>query len=772
MKLLHMFFVCGLLSGIVHPLPAQGVDLHQALRDLSGDGVVMDVSAHPDDEDGATLAYYRMNYGISTVSVFLTRGEGGMNEIGPELYGDLGVLRTHETEAAGAIQGSKVFFLNFVDFGFCKNPIEAFHRWGGKKEVVGRLVYALRKFKPDVVITNHNTISGHGHHQAAAIALLDAFDAAADSAMFPEQLREPGISVWQVRKLFFRAPGNKQSKPSDVIVPISQTDPARNTTYVDIAVEALHQHRTQGMDRVDVHRWVRGSNAYTLMRESSSYDDDSTSFFSGIDLWADDAGSPLESLRATIRRIPSLSNSDSLLHGVSRALSELQSLRHGGLNPFDMRMLNAWQETLERIAGLVGGVRVHITPQDSVLVRGQETTLALSLPGTRPDTIRYRFTAPAGWSVRRTPSGDAVVTAGPQAAWTMPQPAYLYTPIDLDQAVHVQASYVLHGIPLTLSEDIPLDVAPPQTLVVEPPVAWLRPGKESVTFTVAVRNFEPGVARGAVYPVLPAGWQADSAWFSLQKENQQEDLPMSVSAPHELAPGEYAVGFGTGDFREQSSVHVFDVATEVRSDIGIVESYDNTLETVAKELGVHTVLLPDAYLANLDLLQFGTIIIDIRAYLVRDALRANNKRLLDYVRKGGNLIVMYQKDQEWKPEYAPFPFAISRDRITLENAPVKELVPDHPLLTKPNLLGDSDWSGWVQERGVYFPADVPVEYQQLLSSHDPDEKPLTTGYIVAKYGKGSYIYTSYVWYRQLKEKNAGAYRAFANMISYPSFRKE
>ncbi len=772
MRLYHILFCGLLLFHFTQASAAEGSGLHQSLLDLSHDGVLMDVSAHPDDEDGATLAYYRMKYGIATYSVFLTRGEGGMNEIGPELYGDLGVLRTHETEAAGAIQDTRVFFLNFVDFGFCKNPIEAFRRWGGKREVVRRLVYAIRKFKPDVVITNHNTIRGHGHHQAAAIALLDAFDAAADSTWFPEQLREPGITVWQVRKLYFRAWGNKQGNSSDVVVPVSEADISRHKTYGEIANDALHQHRTQGMDRIGSPAWNQGSKVYSLMRESSSYDDDSTSLFSGIHLWASDGDSTLIRLRDAVRALSSLPEDDTLLRGVSSIMEKIQAVRTQGRDPFVQRTLGHWKETLERIAELAGGVQVTVVPDDSVLVRGQQTTLRVALSGTAPDTIQYRCLAPNGWTVRRSASGAILVTAGPDAVFTMPQPEFLYAPIDLDQTVHIRGSYRLRGIPLPFSRDVRVGVAPPQTLNVDPPVAWLRPGKESVTFTVAVKNFEPGVARGAVYPILPGGWKADSVWFSVGKENQQEDLRLTVSAPEGVPYGEYAIGVGTGEVREHCSVHVFGVETDVHSDIGIVESYDNTLESVAKELGLNSVRLPDAYIEHLDLLQFGTIIIDIRAYLVREALRESNARLLDYVRKGGNLVVMYQKDQEWKPEYAPYPFSIGRDRITLEDAPVNVLLPDHPLLTKPNALSERDWSGWVQERGVYFPNDVPPEYQRLLSSHDPDEQPLTTGYIVAPYGKGSYIYTSYVWYRQLKDKNPGAYRAFANMISYPNTRKQ
>ena len=140
---------------------------------------IMNLSAHPDDEDGSTLAYYRYKYGVKTYSICFTRGEGGQNEIGPELYENLGVLRTAETEKAARIIGSELYFLNFVDFGFSKTAKETFDIWG-RENAVARLVYMIRKLKPDVLFTNHDTTTGHGNHQAVAIAALQTFRLAAD----------------------------------------------------------------------------------------------------------------------------------------------------------------------------------------------------------------------------------------------------------------------------------------------------------------------------------------------------------------------------------------------------------------------------------------------------------------------------------------------------------------------------------------------------------------------------------------------------------------
>jgi hypothetical protein len=204
--------------------------------------------------------------------------------------------------------------------------------------------------------------------------------------------------------------------------------------------------------------------------------------------------------------------------------------------------------------------------------------------------------------------------------------------------------------------------------------------------------------------------------------------------------------------------------------VGIIKSQDNTLEAAVKELGVSSKLLDEKDLEN-DLTRYSTIVVDIRAYLVREDVKQQNARLLDYVKDGGNLVVMYQRSQEWKPEYAPYPFQISDKRVTVEEAPIDILEPQHALLTHPNTISNEDWAGWKQERAVYLPKNVPREYTRLLSSHDPDEVPSSTGYLVAPYGKGTYIYTSYVWYRQLKEMIPGAFRCFANMISYPAYRK-
>jgi len=221
--------------------------LHQALLDLTNPFTVLCVAAHPDDEDGSTLTVLRRKYGVHTVSLFSTYGEGGQNAVGPELYEELGVIRARETMAAAEVQGSEPHFLGLRDFGFSKSAEETFLAWG-EKEALRRMVFQIRRLRPDAIITNHDTTSGHGHHQATGRLILQAFDAAADPKQFPEQLNQ--VAVWQPQRLFVRARRDSQGTPTPTqkqfTIDANETDPFRETTYAQQALAALQKHATQG----------------------------------------------------------------------------------------------------------------------------------------------------------------------------------------------------------------------------------------------------------------------------------------------------------------------------------------------------------------------------------------------------------------------------------------------------------------------------------------------------------------------------------------------
>ncbi len=760
-------------------------DLRQALRDLSHDGVLMDLSAHPDDEDGASLALYRMRYGVRAYSVLFTRGEGGQNEKGPELYEELGVRRSRETESAGRILGTEVHFLNLLDFGYSKTASEAFRKWGGQEEVLRRVVYAIRKLKPDVIFTNHNTIDGHGHHQAVAITALAAFDAAADSSYFPEQLREPGIALWQPRKLFFRAFGRFE-QAADLSNAINDTDRTRGVTYLDIASEALREHRTQGLDRANLRAFTRGKSLYRLVRSNSLYEQDSTNFFSGINLFHDPSTARLLPVRAALNLLHPSMSSDSTLAIVSSVFAACDSLRATGrLSVLARRMIGHWEEEAGGLAARLCGLQARITLHDSVVVRRQRVPceLVVSSPGCTLGSVHWSFSLPQGWlmeeeagaapeTTRELDRRKFTLTVGESAQVTLPKTVTQYRSLERREELMGHVSMTLNGRHIVVGVRPRIEIAPAQLIAVTPRSAGILRSRvrSGVSLAYAVTNYLPHKTAGRIGIRAPAGWSADNAAFVIEQEDSVARGQLSVRPPDGVAPGEYVIHIRTELASESVVISVIDAEVAPGISLGIVKSYDTTLESAAATLGLEYALVTDEDLARGNLGRFSTIVIDIRAYLVREALRNNNGRLLDYVRRGGNLVVMYQREAEWKPEYAPAPFQVTRRRVCDEDAPVTMLAPDHPLLTVPNRIGENDWRGWKQERAVYVPGNVPADYVQLLSSGDPDEQPLTTAYLATRSGEGSYIYTSFVWYRELKDGNAGAFRCFANMLSYRAGR--
>jgi len=185
-----------------------------------------------------------------------------------------------------------------------------------------------------------------------------------------------------------------------------------------------------------------------------------------------------------------------------------------------------------------------------------------------------------------------------------------------------------------------------------------------------------------------------------------------------------------------------------------------------EQMGFAVTLLDDDDVANADLSRFDCIVAGVRAYNTRPRLRGLERRLLEYVSNGGRLVVQYcTSDDGLKDKLGPYPFTISRDRVTVEEAAVDMKPPDHALLTAPNRIAAADFDGWIQERGIYFANPFDSRYEAVLSCHDPGEPPRDGGLLYARYGKGVFIYTGYVFFRELPAGVPGAWRLFANLVS-------
>jgi hypothetical protein len=334
-------------------------------------------------------------------------------------------------------------------------------------------------------------------------------------------------------------------------------------------------------------------------------------------------------------------------------------------------------------------------------------------------------------------------------------------------------------------------VVPALSVRISPDVAIVPiSGGRRKEFTVTIENQNPAAAETEVHLVTPQGWTVAPAsrLVKLARQGEKASVQFVVSIPQvqgdfsiqavaKLGNEEYKTGYAAISYPHiqtrhiyapaASKVEVFDVKSSVTS-IGYIEGAGDTVPDALRQLGINVTTLSAQDLASGDLSRFPTIVLGIRAYGVRDDVRAYNKRLLEYVSNGGTLIAQYNRSEEVRDnQFGPYTFTINNnDRVTKEEAAVKILQPAHPVFNMPNKITDKDFDGWVQERGTYFFRTWDPKYQPLLESHDPGEDPKEGGLMVARYGKGSYVYAGYVFFRELPAGVQGAYRLFANLVSF------
>ena len=273
------------------------------------------------------------------------------------------------------------------------------------------------------------------------------------------------------------------------------------------------------------------------------------------------------------------------------------------------------------------------------------------------------------------------------------------------------------------------------------------------------------------YDVRPVAATDGTATFSIDLGDP------STGSGQAAAPGAYRVQAAARTTScglpwfivERPAAVLPDVAVAPGLRVGFVRSYDGTMAEALEVMGADVVELDSTALATGAFDGLHTVVVDIRAMLDRPDLVAHRDNLIDWVEGGGHLVVGYHKSFEWNAEggVAPYPLTLGRDRVTDETAAVTLADPDHPLFSAPHDLGPADWEGWVQERGLYFPAEADDRYRRLLTVGDPGEEALTTGLLLAEVGAGTYVYSPLVWYRQLAALNPGAWRIFSNLVSLP-----
>ena len=773
-------------------------ELHQALLDLTNPWTVMCVAAHPDDEDGSTLTVLRRKYGVHTVSLFSTFGEGGQNAVGPQLYEELGVIRARETMAAAEVQGSEPHFLGFRDFGFSKSAEETFRVWG-ERELLRRMVLQIRLLRPDVIITNHDTTSGHGHHQATGRTVLQAFDAAADPKQFPEQLAQAG--TWQVKRLFVRSRGQAatssgtEAQPQSFAIDPNETDPVRGVTYAQQALEGLHKHATQGPWPKTVPPGGARQIRYSLVRQVQSAPPLPANAKTPLDGLTLPEAVAAKLVAPTIEGKPLTEFVD---HRLEVLVALLNAHRRGKYTvpkevfDIDPQRFKLMALRLDNALATASGVSVSLSEEGSALVPGEESQLAAVVSNGGVGEVRIKQLRFHGLGVDKTldtaekilpgteTSAEVKVITPKATSLTVPSSEHLYDGRLFGEPLKVEAELSIEGASFLIENETRREVAPAVEIVdvdPSPYVSTPATSQKPLDFTITLKNHLRKDFRGLLR-VRGQSLETGREINLHPGESSTQNLVVRTALPltEQTEGSNVAVIVDLPNPKEPIAkrniplVYADAVVVSGRK-VGYLPSSDETLQRALAALGVDAKQLTVDQIAKSDLSGFHTIIIDNRGYEAHQDLIPINNRLVKFVEDGGTLLVFYHRVNEWnpnerRPQLAPYPILVGDERVTEEDAPIVFLQPRHPLLNFPNRITQKDFADWVQERGLYFPREWDQHYTALLATNDKGEPQLRGGLLVAPYGRGNYIYTSFVWYRQLRAGLPGGYRMFANLISY------
>lgn len=814
-------------AGAVEPLPYdQGaVGTRLAIRSLSSPYRVLHVIAHPDDEDSATLTYLSRGLGADVTIASITRGESGANLITGDFFDGLGVVRTLEFRAAARHYGARLRFTTFADFGYSKTLAETLRNWD-QDEVVRDLVRIIREEQPHVVLSRFQgkPQDGHGHHQAAGLLAREAYRAAGDSALYPDA----GVP-WQPLKLYanVRNPDDGwtvriDSGRYDPLLGMTYAELARKGLRNHRSQGAGSAIASPGPSVR--HYQLVASQVGSAAREESFFERIENPLPKQVSEAVADAANQfrdenpsavipalLRGLQAT--RALRLEESSLMLEHLEEkfqsAIHLATGLRlsflvepEGGADgpyssfmPYETLNVATPGSTFMAVARLYAGsiepqaVNIEVaTPQGWSAAPIGEGRYRITVPeeGVRDSAVHWK--RDSVWDLRYT-----VTDAG---RWSQPLPAvplraraqFEIAGVELRISAPAQASFIDER---RIQRRRRLAVGPSVAVSIPTDAGVLPVGAKQYALSVNLGNNSSRAVEGTLRLDIPNDWSAspERARFALAKEGAATTQRFTVRPPAGPMPGNYPVravaeydgGRSDASFQRirapgletaylsrpaRHEVRVVDVATVPDLQVGYVEGTGDDVPQAIGQLGAQVTLLDSAALASGDLSRFDAILLGIRAYAVREDLKAHNDRLLEYVERGGVVIVQYNTP-EFDSNYGPYPYKMTRrpEEVSEEDSPVTILAENDPVFHWPNRIGSADFEGWVEQRGSKFLVEWDSRYTALLETHDTGQDPQRGGWLSARHGDGLYVYCAYAWYRQLPYAVPGAVRIFANLLA-------
>lgn len=799
--------------------------IYEKVQKLNFLGSALYIAAHPDDENTRLISYLANYQKARTGYLSLTRGDGGQNLIGPEIRELLGLIRTQELLAARRIDGGEQLFTRANDFGYSKDPKETLEFWE-KDNVLSDVVWAIRTFKPDVIINrfDHRTAgTTHGHHTTSAMLSVEAFDLANDSTKYTAQLKN--TEVWQPKRLFFNTGrffyNNETEFKNATEGKLTAFDvgmyyPLKGLSNNEVAALASSQHLCQGFGRLT----TRGTELEYVEFLKGDKPKDVSDIFSGINTtWNRiKGGGEIGDILYDVEKNFDFSNPSKHLPQLLNAYDKIKLLEDSHWRKIKLKQI---KEIIEAAAGLYLEVSATIsstTPNgevtikievlnrstvttffDSYRFKENGVTIIKSLEKQLENNVRINITDTI--KLKNKPYSDPywLRNKGTLGMYAVNNQLQIGKP-ESDRPLQVEFNLNIWEHKITFTKDIvyrysrsdageiyePFEVLPEVTTKLITKVMIFSddtPQKVQVSVRAGTMN-----VTGFVSLQAPSNWKISPKQipFSIAQKGDNVTVDFMVTPPTNQSEGilKSIATIDGKDFTKElveinynhipkQSVLLNSEAKIVRLNIqkngnyiGYIVGAGDVVPENLRQIGYQVIEINPEEINEENLHKFDAIVLGIRAYNTVDVLKFKQKFLLEYVEKGGNMIVQYNTGGRRGIDVgAPFKLNISRDRVTDETATVRLLAKNHSLLNFPNKIVASDFDGWVQERGLYFPDEWGKEFTPILSMNDKDEPPRNGSLLVAKYGKGHYIYTGISFFRELPAGVSGAYKLFANMLS-------
>jgi len=789
------------------------------LKKLNFLGSVLYVAAHPDDENTRAIAYLANDRLASTAYLSMTRGDGGQNLIGPEIRDLLGLIRTQELMAARRIDGGQQFFTRANDFGFSKNAKETFEIWN-KNEILSDVVKVIRQFQPDVILTRFppDERAGHGHHTASAILAQEAFDLTNDPNQFPDQVKDLG--TWQAKGIYTNT-GRwwnqtiNESTPGIVTMNVGTYNSLLGKSYAEIAAESRTQHKSQGFgspgrrgEAPEFFEFVKGEKA-----AKDIFDNVNTT-------WSRLKGA--ERIPALVDRAFNEFKGEDPSASIILLLQIRKEIEQLSASVWKTKKLTEVNQLIQDCAGLYVEVladQYWVSAGQPVLATFEvinRSSASLSLASIVSKNLDYdtalsaslKNNVPLAFKSKRK-LAEQVDFSGPYwlnkphslGLFTIPNSSFVGKP-ENDPSVTLQFTFLVNGEKLTIPVPLiykwtdpvkgelsrPFEIVPPVFTNLSKSV-YLFKDEQPQPIAVLLKSTVDGIS-GNVKLTLPAGWKSEPASlpFELKKRNEEkqvtfvvtsgkEEIKSTVRAVAEVGGKQYDVSVQTIQYYHipvqtlQPKAEEEIVRINLKKEgavIGYIKGAGDDVPTALRNMGYEVWEMKNDEVTEANLKKVDAVVLGVRAINTNDRIRYFMPTLLSYVKAGGTLVTQYNTNFDYeidKDQFAPFPLTLSRDRVTEENSEVRILKPEHPALNFPNKITTTDFEGWVQERGLYFPSTWDANYEALLSMNDAGEPAKNGSLLVAKYGEGYYVYTGLSFFRELPEGVSGAYKLFANLVS-------